>query len=138
MWRVARRGLEYPCKHGALIQSKVGCVYSKIALGCRLDTVIPAAEVNVIQVHLKDILLAVLPLHLIGKGCLLSLSGYGFFGGEVAELYELLAYGRGSLNVAAGLYIRHDSAGDAYDVYSLVFKKSRVFGGDKSIHSAWL
>ena len=24
---------------------------------------------------------------------------------EVAELYELLAYGRGSLNVAAGLYI---------------------------------
>lgn len=40
----------------------------------------------------------------------------------MAELYELLTYGRGSLNVAAGLYIRHDSAGDAYDVYSLVLK----------------
>ena len=138
MGRVARWGFEYPCKHGALIQSKVGCMYSEITLGCRFNTVIPAAEVDVIKVHLKNILLAVLPLHLVGKGCLLRFPGYGLFGGEVAELYELLTDGRGPLNVAAGLYVRHDSAGDAYDVYSLVLKKSRVFGGDKSIHSAWL
>ncbi len=64
--RKAGRRFQNPGKHGSLRYGQVAGVYAEVPACCRFDPVVAAAEIDKIQIHLQDLVLAVPGLELIG------------------------------------------------------------------------
>ena len=64
-----------------------------------------AAEINVIQIHFKNLILGAGMLQLHRQINFLEFPGQGFLGAQVAQLHQLLGNGAGPLGVIAAFQI---------------------------------
>ena len=125
--------MSIPASWAALRHAELGRMHAEVPARRRLDAVIAAAEVDVVEIHLQYLVLFVSLLELIGEHRLVDLALHALFIGEVAEFDELLADRGRALHIGAGLEVRPGRAEDADDVHAEMVVKARVLGRDERI-----
>ena len=131
MRRVYRGCLDGRGEAGTLHERQLSGVYAEKGARSRLKAVRAAAEVHGVQIHLKNLVLAVLALDLEGEEDLLKLSPDGFFAAQMRQLGELLGDGARPLDPRTASDIAPERAEDAVDVDPLVRIKAKILCGDE-------
>ena len=72
--RIVIRTLRNTCKHRTLRKRQLLGVFIEIRLSCSLDTISTLTEIDLIQIHLKDLILCILTLNLESQKDLLNLT----------------------------------------------------------------
>ena len=138
---VPRRGLDAEIAGGLDGRRQRRClgrgercrVHPEGHLRCCLDAVRPLAEVDVVQVHVQDLILGVELLHLQRQPDFLQLAGDGLLAGEVGELHQLLGDGGCTLVKGAGAGVVHRRAQDADHVKARMLVEAQVLRGQECV-----
>ncbi len=133
MRRIGRRGLQNACEQSALGKRQLGGVHAEIALRRGFDAVIPAAEVDAVQIAGQNLVLAEKLLKPVGEDRFVDLAVERLFGGQVRQLDELLRDGARALHVRARLKVVQRRARDADEVKAWMRIEPRVLRGKKGV-----
>ena len=129
----ARRGLNEAGEHGAFLWGEILSVLIKVGVGCRLDAVGIAAEVDRIQVGVEDVLFFPLVGHLDGVDELARLAHVGVFVAHQGVFHVLLG-NRGTTTggVIAGDLTQHRAA-QTGEGKAGVIPEVAVLGGEHGV-----
>ena len=129
--RVDRGRLDGRGEAGALHERQLPGVHAEKGARRSLKAVRAAAKVHGIQIHLQNLVLAVLTLDLEGEEDLLKLSPDGLFTAQMRQLGELLGDGARPLDPRTASQVAPERAEDAVHVDAPVCIKAQILCGDE-------
>ncbi len=130
---VAAGGARQAGEHGALGESQLLDVLVEVVFGRCLDTVGPVAEVDLVEVEVKDLLLGQPLLHPAGEDRLLELARVGALRSQQQALGHLLGDGAAALHDAASLEVFPGGTDDGDEVDPPVLVEIGILGGDEGL-----
>lgn len=120
-------------EHGGFGQGELARPLAEVALGGRADAVVVRAVVDGVEVHLEDLVLRVVPLHVEREEEFLRLAAEGLLVREEEVLDELLRDGARALLNLARLQVDERRARDALEVEAVVAVEAPVLDGDDGL-----
>ena len=129
---VGRRRFGQARQHGGFGNAEVFDGFAKIGFSGRSETIGLVAQINLVHVNLKDLVLGQHVLQFVGEQHLVDLAGVGFLGAQVSVARQL--HGDGGSPLAFGAA----QVGDARShhapiVNPIVLVKTRIFGGNHRV-----
>jgi hypothetical protein len=113
-----------------LVYRQVGGALSKIAARRGLHTVESVPEIDLVQIHLEDLVLLELPFDVAGEDDLLELAAVGLVTRQEALPCQLLSDGAAALRTPAGFEIAHHRRRDPDRIHAAVLEKSLILDRD--------
>ncbi len=130
---VASRVLRHPGKKRAFRLGKLLRVLVEVLPRRLRDSPCTVAEVDLVEVHLEDLVLGVLLLEVHGELDFLYLPVDRLFPGQVLVLDKLLRDGGTAFGEPPLHHVLHKGAGDAAHVDAAVLVEAGVLGGDQRL-----
>ncbi len=121
-------------QHRRFSQGQLAGAFLEIMVRRRLNTVSPVRKINLVEIHLQNLILGKFPFHLYGQPCFLQLTDQGFFTGKISIFDQLLRYGAPPLLCpGAPAKVRQQSPTYSQEVNTKMFVKPLVFYGNKGL-----
>ena len=131
--RVGRWSIGQARQHHGFGVGELQRRFAKVALRGFADAVVPAAEIDGVDVHFKDLFLVVLLLNGEGGEHLRRLAGQMLFLREQGVLGQLLGDGAAALGKAAGAQVGHQCPGNGHRVHTLVVGEAGILCRDHGV-----
>ena len=127
-WRVVVRAVRKSCQQSALRERQILHVLAEVDAGCGLDAVAALAEVDLVHVHFKNLLLGVLAFDFKSEDDFKELSLQCLFLCQECISCELLGDGRTALSRRiAGNHVRPDGTENTARIDAMVFIETDIF-----------
>src|SRR5262245_19835285 len=104
---------------------------------CRLYAVQTVAEVDLVQVHLQDLILGEFVFEAPREHRFLQFSSQGLVGRQKVLARELLRQRAAALHGTSRAQVGQGSGGDANDIDSVVLVEALILNGDDGMYQVW-
>ena len=131
--RVIAGSLDAGRQRAGLRQGQIPRVHAEISLSRRLNAVGTVAEIDVVQIHGQNVVLAHAAFQLPCQPDFLGLSGKGLLRAQMALTDQLHGDGAGPLRVAAFPDVGRQRAEEPHHVHAVVTVKAQVFRRQKYV-----
>lgn len=133
MGRVVAGRLDASRQRAGLRQGQIPRVHAEIGLSRRLNAVGSVAEINVVQVHGQNVVLAHAALQLPCQPDLFGFPGKGLLRAQMALADQLHGDGAGSLRIAALPDVGRQRAEEPHHVHAVMAVKAQILRRQKYV-----
>ena len=133
MGRIIAGRLDGRCQRGCLCQRQIGGIHAEIGAGGGLYAIGPVAEIDVVQVHGENFILAHAAFQLQSQRDFLRLAGDGLFRAQVALTDQLHGDSAAALGIAALPDVGGQCAEEPHHIHSVMLIKTEILCRDEHI-----